>query len=51
MRILALIQCANLGGMEQSTVLLLDEFQKMGHEVELLSLNDIGALGDRKSVV
>jgi glycosyltransferase involved in cell wall biosynthesis len=31
--------------MEQSTVLLLDEFQKMGHEVELLSLNDIGALG------
>ena len=31
--------------MEQSTVLLLDEFVKMGHEVELLSLNDIGALG------
>ena len=45
MKILALIQCANLGGMEQSTVLLLDEFLKMGHEVELLSLNDIGPLG------
>jgi len=45
MRILALMQCANLGGMEQSTILLLDEFMKMGHAVELLSLNDIGALG------
>ena len=45
MRILALIQCANLGGMEQSTILLLDEFLKLGHEVELLSLNEIGPLG------
>ena len=45
MRIFALIQCANLGGMEQSTVLLLDEFKKMGHEVELLSLNAMGSLG------
>ena len=44
MKILALIQCANLGGMEQSTVLLLDEFKRMGHEVELLSLNAIGPL-------
>jgi glycosyltransferase involved in cell wall biosynthesis len=44
MKILALIQCANLGGMEQSTVLLLDELRSMGLEIELLSLNDIGPL-------
>jgi glycosyltransferase involved in cell wall biosynthesis len=44
MKILALIQCANLGGMEQSTVLLLDELRRMGHEVELLSLNEMGPL-------
>lgn len=45
MRILILMQCANLGGMEQCTILLLDEFLKMGHEVELFSLNEIGPLG------
>jgi glycosyltransferase involved in cell wall biosynthesis len=45
MKILILIQCANLGGMEQSTVLLLEEMKEMGHEVELLSLNDLGPLG------
>jgi glycosyltransferase involved in cell wall biosynthesis len=44
-KILNLIQCTNLGGMEQSTVLLLDEFKRLGHEVELLSLNEIGPLG------
>ena len=44
MKVLCLIQCANLGGMEQSTVLLLDELLKMGHGVELVSLNELGAL-------
>ena len=44
MKILALIQCANLGGMEQSTILLLDELRSMGLEIELLSLNEIGPL-------
>ena len=44
MKILTLIQCANLGGMEQSTLLLLEELQAMGHEVELISLNDLGPL-------
>src|SRR5258706_8651387 len=44
MKILALIQCANLGGMEQSTILLLDELRSMGLEIELLSLNKIGPL-------
>jgi glycosyltransferase involved in cell wall biosynthesis len=45
MKILALIQCANLGGMEQSTILLLTELRSMGLDIELLSLNDIGPLG------
>lgn len=44
MKIFCLIQCANLGGMEQSTLLLLDELKLMGHEVELLSLNEMGPL-------
>jgi glycosyltransferase involved in cell wall biosynthesis len=44
MKILTLIQCANLGGMEQSTLLLLDGLKAMGHEVELLSLNELGPL-------
>ena len=44
MKILILIQCANLGGMEQSTLLLLDELKQMGHEVELLSLNEMGPI-------
>lgn len=44
MKILLIIQCANLGGMEQSTLLLLDELKQMGHEVELLSLNEMGPL-------
>jgi glycosyltransferase involved in cell wall biosynthesis len=44
MKILLLIQCANLGGMEQSTLLLMGELKKMGHEVELLSLNEMGPL-------
>jgi glycosyltransferase involved in cell wall biosynthesis len=45
MKILALIQCANLGGMEQSTILLLTELRSLGLDIELLSLNDIGPLG------
>ncbi len=44
MTILFLIQCSNLGGMEQSTVLLIDELKKMGHNVELISLNEMGPL-------
>jgi glycosyltransferase involved in cell wall biosynthesis len=44
MKILILIQCTNLGGMEQSTLLLVEELIKMGHEVEILSINEIGPL-------
>ena len=45
MRILNLIQCTNLGGMEQVTLRLLRGLQTRGHAVRLLSLNPIGALG------
>jgi glycosyltransferase involved in cell wall biosynthesis len=44
MKILVLMQCTNLGGMEQSTLLLMEEMKKCGHTVELLSLHEMGAL-------
>jgi len=44
-RILVLIQCANLGGMEQATLRLMRGLQARGHELELLSLNPIGGFG------
>ncbi len=44
MKILFLMQCSNLGGMEQSTLLLMEEMKKCGDEVELLSLHEMGAL-------
>lgn len=45
MHILNIIQCANLGGMEQSTLALLTRLQARGHTTELLSLNPLGAMG------
>jgi glycosyltransferase involved in cell wall biosynthesis len=45
MRIFNIIQCANLGGMEQSNLALLAELKAWGHEVELLSLNPIAGMG------
>jgi glycosyltransferase involved in cell wall biosynthesis len=45
MQILNLIQCANLGGMEQASLRLMRGLQTRGHSCELLSLNSIGALG------
>jgi glycosyltransferase involved in cell wall biosynthesis len=44
MRILNLIQCTNLGGMEQSTVRLMRALMKRGHECRLISLHPLGAL-------
>jgi glycosyltransferase involved in cell wall biosynthesis len=44
MRVFNIIQCANLGGMEQANLALLASLKKRGHEVELLSLNPLGAL-------
>lgn len=45
MHILNVIQCTNLGGMEQSALALLSELRGRGHQVEMLSLNSVGALG------
>jgi glycosyltransferase involved in cell wall biosynthesis len=44
---LIIIQCTNLGGMEQSALLLMKELQRQGHECEALSLNPVGKLGGR----
>jgi glycosyltransferase involved in cell wall biosynthesis len=45
MKILNLIQCANLGGMEQVSLRLMRGLRARGHELRLLSLNPIGGLG------
>lgn len=44
MKILNLIQCTNLGGMEQASLRLMHGLQGRGHELQLLSLNSIGGL-------
>lgn len=46
-RILNIIQCTNLGGMEQSNLLRLKGLQTLGHSVRLVSLNPMGALAPR----
>jgi glycosyltransferase involved in cell wall biosynthesis len=45
MRICNIIQCANLGGMERSSLTLLQDLKARGHEVELLSLHPLGGMG------
>ena len=45
MRILNIIQCANLGGMEQSSLRLMRALQMRGHSLQLISLNPIAGLG------
>jgi glycosyltransferase involved in cell wall biosynthesis len=44
MKLLCIIQCTNLGGMEQYMLLLLQEFRKMNIEIEVISLNPLGDL-------
>jgi glycosyltransferase involved in cell wall biosynthesis len=44
MRILNLIQCANLGGMERASLRLMRALQALGHDLTLISLNPIGGL-------
>ena len=44
MKILCLIQCTNLGGMEQCMLLLLQEFKQMNIDAEVISLNPLGEL-------
>lgn len=45
MKILILIQCTNLGGMEQSTLLFINELAQLDINVEVISLNEIGEIG------
>lgn len=45
MNILNVMQCTNLGGMEQSSLRLMTGLQKRGHRCQVLSLNPIGGLG------
>jgi glycosyltransferase involved in cell wall biosynthesis len=45
MKILHIIQCANLGGMEKATFELMSTLNSMGYENRLVSLNPMGGLG------
>src|SRR4051794_21740587 len=45
MRILNLIQCTELGGMEQSSLRIMAGLQARGHRCEVVSTNPIGRLG------
>ena len=44
MRILHLMQCTNLGGMEQATLERIRQLQGLGNECRVLSLNPLGGL-------
>lgn len=45
MKVLILIQCTNLGGMERNMLCTVDEFQKLGIAVEVVSIAPVGQLG------
>lgn len=45
MHILNIIQCTNLGGMEQASLRLMVNLQSRGHQCRVLSLNPVGDLG------
>ncbi len=45
MRILNIIQCTNLAGMEQASLRLMQGLQARGHACRVLSMNPIGELG------
>ena len=47
MRILNVIQCTNLGGMEQGTLSLMQALQHRGHQLSVISLHPLGALAPR----
>jgi glycosyltransferase involved in cell wall biosynthesis len=47
MKILILIQCTNLGGMEHNMLLLLDELKKMNFDSEVVSIVPVGDLGKK----
>jgi glycosyltransferase involved in cell wall biosynthesis len=45
LKILNLMQCANLGGMEQASLGQMQALCRRGHSFQVLSLNPVGALG------
>lgn len=45
MEIVNVIQCANLGGMEQASLRLMTSMKKRGHSFHVISLNPIAGLG------
>jgi glycosyltransferase involved in cell wall biosynthesis len=45
LRIVNIIQCSNLGGMEQASLRLMQALQRRGHILSLISLHPLGALG------
>jgi glycosyltransferase involved in cell wall biosynthesis len=47
MRIVNIIQCTELGGMEQASLRLMQSLQQRGHELKVISLNPLGALKDQ----
>ncbi|MGH6860527.1 MAG: glycosyltransferase [Phyllobacterium sp.] len=44
MKILNIIQCTDLGGMEQASLRLMQSLQERGHRFKVISLNPLGAL-------
>jgi glycosyltransferase involved in cell wall biosynthesis len=44
LRILNIIQCSNLGGMEQGSLRLMQALQRRGHTLSLISLHPLGEL-------
>ena len=44
MRILNILQCSNLGGMEQASLRLMKALQRRGHELSVISLHPLGSL-------
>lgn len=47
MKIIILIQCTNLGGMEHNMLLLIQELRKLGIAVEVVSIHPLGQLSDK----
>jgi glycosyltransferase involved in cell wall biosynthesis len=47
MKILILIQCTNLGGMEHNMLLLIDELRKLNIDSEVVSIVPVGAMGQK----
>lgn len=45
MKLVTVMQCTSLGGMEHNALMLLEEFKRKGIQCEVLSLNAVGKLG------